>query len=246
MITVALYNLKGGVGKTTAAVNLAYLAAQSSNTVLWDWDPQAAASWHLGVDKDKSCAIRMLDQGEPVGSVELTTPYPRLTVVPADLSLRNLDLQLAEHGKVRKLIRKLVEPLGETAAYVVFDCPPTLSASMEHLLSGIDLVLVPIIPSPLSVRAADQVVEFFREKKHAPAKILGFFSQVDQRRNLHREQVEAADKMPITMLKTTIPMDASVEKMGIQRAPLFSCDQNGRAAIAYQNLWQEVLSVMGG
>lgn len=245
MITVALYNLKGGVGKTTAAVNLAYLAAQSSNTVLWDWDPQAAASWYCGVDKGKNPAIRMLDKGVPVGSLELATPYPRLTVVPADLSLRNLDGMLAERGKIRKLIRKLVEPMGETAAYVVFDCPPTLSASMEHLLGGVDLVLVPIIPSPLSVRAAEQVVEFFSQKKHSPTRILGFFSQVDLRRNLHREQIEAASNMPITMLNTVIPVDATVEKMGIQRAPLFCCDQSGRAAKAFKDLWREVLSVVG-
>ncbi len=244
MITVALYNLKGGVGKTTAAVNLAYLAAQTSNTVLWDWDPQAAASWYCGVDKGKNRAIRLLDKGVPVGSMELATPYPRLTVVPADLSLRNLDRTLAEHSKVRQLIQKLVEPLGETAAYVVFDCPPTLTSSMQHLLSGVDLVLVPIIPSPLSVRAAEQVVEFFSEKKHAPKQIMGFFSQVDQRRSLHQEHMKAAGQMPINMLKTVIPADAAVEKMGVHRAPLFCCGQGGRAATAYKKLWKEVLSLL--
>ncbi len=113
MYTIALYNLKGGVGKTTTAVNLAYLAAESQrNTVLWDWDPQAAASWYCGVDKGgNNRAIRLINKGEPVGKMEVNTPYPRLTVIPADLSLRKLDNALEGSASAKKVIRRLVQPL---------------------------------------------------------------------------------------------------------------------------------------
>lgn len=245
MITLAFYNLKGGVGKTTTAVNMACLAAQAKrNTVLWDWDPQAAASWYLGVDEPADKAIKLLSKGLPSGALEVPTAWPRLSVVPADLSLRSIDSVLAEAESPRKLLKKLVEPFSEQTSILIFDCPPTLSPAIEYLLGGVDLVLVPMIPSPLSIRASEQVAQFFAGKKHSPREIVGFYNMVDGRRSLHKEWLANSAELAIPMLKTGIPMDAAAEGAAVKRQPLVALANTGRAAQAYRQLWKEIAKLL--
>ncbi|MBX2857262.1 MAG: ParA family protein [Cellvibrionaceae bacterium] len=245
MITIAIYNLKGGVGKTTSAVNLAHLASTAKkNTVLWDWDPQAAATWYFGLDDGERKAIRLLRKGEPFGTLEIISPFPNLSIVPADLSLRQFDTDLAGMGAARRFMRQLIKPVGKNTDILIFDCPPTLSPSMEFLLSGVDLMLVPMIPSPLSLRAMHQVTEFFQEQKQPPRRIHGFFNMVDMRRSIHKQTLESAKLLPLPVLKTLIPMDSAAEQMSEMRAPLTSYARAGRAATAYRAMWKEIARVL--
>jgi len=179
-----------------------------------------------------------------VKPLQKATPYPRLTVIPADLSLRKTDMELADVDGPRKLIKKLVAPLSENASILIFDCPPTLSPSIEYVLSGVDLVLVPMIPSPLSVRAMRQVVDFFEGKKRKPKKIVGFFNMVDQRRAIHKKTLLDAKYLPLDVLEAFVPMDSAAEKMSLYQKPLASYSRKGPAAQAYRKMWREIKSVL--
>ncbi len=240
MITIALYNLKGGVGKTTSAVNLAYLFAKSQkNTILWDWDPQGAASWYFDADQNKTKSIRLLDKGVEIGRLKKSSPFENLTIVPADLSLRHSDTAFDNISSPKRHLKKLIAAIGEDADVVIFDCPPTLSPTMEHLLGDIDLVLTPCIPTPLSIRAAEQVSEFFEKTKNPPKKIAAFFTQVDRRRKLHQELVLKPPKT-LHFLKPWIAYSSKVERMSLQKTPLLSYDQSSIPSQQYTSLFRSV------
>jgi len=184
MRIIAFYSPKGGVGKTAAAVNMAYLASRENiRTLLWDLDPQGAASFYLaGAEVVKGRKLSKLLEGKsPIARFIHEDVYPNLDFIPAHSSFRNFDIKL-EHDEGNNVLKDLLAPLSEDTSLVVLDCPPTLSRLTEQVLEMADKVYVPVVPTWLSLNSWNQLREFVKDKKLCNKKLRPFFSMVDRRR----------------------------------------------------------------
>lgn len=242
MRVIASYNIKGGVGKTAAAVNLSYLAAkEGARTLVWDLDPQGAASFYYRIKpKIHMGGARMLRRKRALERVIKATDYPNLDLVPADFSYRKMDRSLAQLKKSRRRLFRLVAPLGRDYDYVFIDCPPGITLVSENVFVAADAVLVPTIPTTLSLRTLAQLVDFKRKKDLNNLRLLPFFSMLDKRKNMHRLIAEHPPKELGEFLEQSIPYASIVEQMGHRRAPLEVFAPRSPAAGAFRALWEEL------
>lgn len=242
MMVVATYNIKGGVGKTSAAVNLAALAAQDGlRTLLWDLDPQGAASFLFRVRPKVRGGGRKLVRGRSdVADVLRGTDIEGLDLLPADFSYRHMDLALDASGKPIRRLRKVLSPLAEHYDLAVLDCPPSISLVSESVFDAADALLVPLIPSTLTLRTFEQLADFVDAEVERRPEIVAFFSMVDRRKRLHREVVETLPDGRRDVARTAIPAATEVELMGVERSPVVVHAPRSRGARAYAELWAEL------
>ena len=247
MRTLALYHLKGGVGKTAAAVNIAHAAAADGvPTLFWDLDPQAAGSWYLRAKPRKAMDAKRLVKGKlAVGRLVRETAYDNLAIMPADFSLRSMDILLRKLDDPQQVLKRLIAPFGEQFSLVVLDCPPTISQLAENIFHAADAVAVPVVPTHLSVRALEQVRVHYKTQDGKQRRLHPFYSMVDRRRTLHRAMLEQPPVALKNLLPAAVPYAAVVEKMGDYRAPLAAFAPQHPATQAYQALWRELRQRMG-
>jgi cellulose biosynthesis protein BcsQ len=246
MKILGVYNIKGGVGKTATAVNIGHLAAKSGlRTLIWDLDPQAAATFYLRVKPKVKGSNKLIEGKRDLNDVLKGSDYLNLDLLPADFSYRNMDLKLGESKKPAVRLLKLLRPLSEQYDVIVLDCPPSISLVSENIFRAADALLLPTIPTTLSLRTMNQLLDFTEGHK-LQTPVYAFYSMVDRRKKLHQEVIASPADPRCTVLDTLIPYASEVERMGLERRPVTDFARSSPAGRAYEALWQEITRQVGG
>jgi cellulose biosynthesis protein BcsQ len=246
MSVVAIYNMKGGVGKTTTAVNLAYLAAaEGHRALLWDLDPQAASSFALRIrPRVAKLGKKSLKNGDAFVDAIKETDYSNLDVLPADFAYRKLDRLLGRLDKPERVVATLLETLGDNYDMVFLDCPAGFSLLTEGIFAASDAVLVPTIPTVLSLRMVARLVKW-ADRSQSRAELAPFFSMVDRRKALHRRAAEWRPSDPDVFLDGQVPYASAVEQMAVRRLPLPVFAPRDPATAAFAGIWTELRGRLG-
>ena len=240
--TLATYNIKGGVGKTSAAANLAYLAAAGgARTLLWDLDPQGASTFLFRIRPHVKGGGGKLVRGKSDVAKRIKgTDHDRLDLLPADFSYRHMDLALDAAKKPTRRLKRVLAPSRPTT---------TTCSSTARRASRWSPRACSRPPTRCSSRSSRRRCPRARtsssrgvvaaEAAGGP-KVLAFFSMLDRRKLLHRDVVEQLPREHPGLLHTAIPTAADVERMGLHRTVLEEFAPRGRAARAYRDLWSEI------
>jgi len=247
MTNLAFYSIKGGVGKTAAAVNLAYLSSRDGyKTLLCDLDPQGSASYYFRVRTPKKFnSEKLLQGGKKVDRTIRGSDYANLDILPADFSYRLLDIALSNRKRSIKWLKEMLTPFEDEYDNIFLDCPPNITLLSENVFFAADYIILPFVPTPLSQLTYEQLLKFFNKSKLDQTRIIPFFSMVEQQKKIHKDVIREMEENG-HFLKCQVPYAADIEKMGIYRQPIACTQAHSKATASFEELWNELKEIIKG
>ena len=246
---LAIANQKGGVGKTTTAINLSTaLAATGKRVMLFDLDPQGNASTGLGVDRNaaKSGSYEVLIGGEPIASATVPTAVPGLVVVPASVDLSGAELELVDVERREYRLKEAFDTLQTTYDYVLIDCPPALGLLTLNALVAADGVVVPLQCEYLAleglsqlVRTVERVHSAFNDRLAVQGIVLTMFDSRNNLSNLVADDVRSY--FGEIVYDSVIPRNVRVSEAPSHGKPVLLYDFDCQGSQAYIHLAGEFL-----
>lgn len=210
--------------------------------MVWDLDPQGASTFYFRVEAEvEGGGSGLLAKKKRLARAVRGSDFEGLDLIPADFSYRHLDLQLDARKDPRTRLGDLLKTVESDYDLVLLDCAPSISLTSESVFAAADVLLVPTIPTPLSLRTLEQLAAHLEREGPADLEVWPFFSMVDRRKRLHRETCDTIrDASRHDFTHTAIPYSSEVEQMGLYREPLARFAAGSAATRAFDELWREI------
>lgn len=246
---LAIINQKGGVGKSTTAVNLsAALGEENKKCLVVDFDPQGNTTSGYGIDKDslEHDIYDALMDGYPIENLIVGTPEKKVFVVPATIQLAGAEIELVSKIARESILKTMIESIRDEFDYVFIDCPPSLGLLTINALAAADGLLIPIQCEYYALEGVTKLLESMKLVKASINRELEVYgvlmTMFDKRTTLSNQVVEEVRKyFGNKVFKTVIPRSVKVSESPSHGLPIAMYAGMNKGAIAYRNLAREVI-----